>query len=98
MREHRLLLARHSGKIPRAHDGVVATLKSDVRWCSDMFQINCWNGEHVYVGFALDCCDREAMSFVAESEHLNGGHIRDLAAQCVEARFGVIATRTPNPL
>lgn len=98
MSEHKLLLARHSGKVPRAHDGVVATLKSDVRWCSDMFQINCWNGERVYVAFALDCCDREAISFVADAEHLKGTHVRDLAAQSVEARFGAHATRPPHPL
>jgi putative transposase len=98
MSEHKLLLQRHSGKVPRSHDGVVATLKSDVRWCSDMFQVNCWNGEHVYVAFALDCCDREAISFVAEAEHLKGAHVRDLVAQSVEARFGTDATQTPHPV
>jgi putative transposase len=98
MSEHKLLLARHSGRIPRTHSGGVATLKSDIRWCSDIFQVNCWNGEHVYVAFALDCCDREAISFVAEAQQLKGGHLRDLAAQAVEARFTVAATRTPHPI
>ena len=32
------------------------------RWCSDGFEIGCDNGERVRVAFALDCCDREAMS------------------------------------
>jgi len=98
MSEHKLLLARHTGKIPRAHDGVVATLNSDVRWCSDMFQVNCWNGDHVHVAFALDTCDREAISFMADAEHLKGAHVRDLAVQSVEARFGGCATRTPHPI
>jgi putative transposase len=29
------------------------------------FEIGCDNGERVRVAFALDCCDREAMSFLA---------------------------------
>jgi transposase InsO family protein len=35
------------------------------RWCSEGFEIGCDNGEKVRVAFALDCCDREAMSFLA---------------------------------
>lgn len=96
MREHRLLLTRHTGKVTRTHDGKVATLKSDLRWCSDMLQLNCWNGERVYVGFVLDCCDREAISYVAASACLDGRHVRDLVAQAVEARFGAGATRVPH--
>src|SRR5262245_33874690 len=32
---------------------------------SDGFEIGCDNGERVRVAFALDCCDRETMSFLA---------------------------------
>jgi len=96
MREHRLLLTRHVGKATRLHEGKVATLKSDVRWCSDMLQINCWNGERVYVGFVLDCCDREAISYVASNVCLDGGHVRDLVAQAMEARFGAGTTCAPH--
>jgi putative transposase len=36
MKKHGLLLARHTGRRrPRAHDGRVVTLRSNVRWCSD---------------------------------------------------------------
>ena len=98
MREHKLVLARHSGKVPRIHDGIVATEESDRRWCSDMFQINCWNGDRVHVAFSLDCCDREAIAFVAANVHLCGTHVQDLAAQSVEARFGGTAIRVPEQL
>ena len=54
-----LLLARYTGKSTRTHDGVIITLKSNLRWCSDGFEIRCWNGERVQVAFSLDCCDRE---------------------------------------
>ncbi len=47
MCEHRLLLERHEGKPRRVHDGVIITLKSNLRWCSDSFEIRCWNGERV---------------------------------------------------
>jgi putative transposase len=36
MKKHGLLLARHTGRRrPREHDGQVATLRSNIRWCSD---------------------------------------------------------------
>jgi putative transposase len=36
MKRHGLLLARHTGRRrPRDHDGQVATLRSNIRWCSD---------------------------------------------------------------
>lgn len=98
MREHKLLLTRHSGKIQRPHNGKVATLASDLRWCSDIFQINCSNGDRVHVAFALDCCDREALGFVAKPAHLCSVDIQDLATDAVENRFGAHAARAPRPL
>jgi len=47
MRINQLLLPRSSGRRERTHDGVVVTLKSNLRWCSDVFTIRCWNGESV---------------------------------------------------
>lgn len=58
MRENGLLVARHTGKRPPlAHEGKVITLRSNLRWCRDGFEIPCWNGQVVRVAFALDCCD-----------------------------------------
>jgi transposase InsO family protein len=49
MRKHGLLLTRHTGRRrPRAHDGQVATLRSNVRWCSDGLEFTCWNGPCVW--------------------------------------------------
>ena len=63
MKVHGLLLDRHAGGVERRHDGRIAVDERNRRWCSDGFEIGCDNGERVRVAFALDCCDREAMSF-----------------------------------
>ena len=45
MRQNGLLLTRHTGKQPKLpHEGKVITLRSNLRWCSDGFEIPCWNG------------------------------------------------------
>jgi transposase InsO family protein len=91
-----LLLERFAPKPERPHNGKIITLKSDIRWCSDAFEIRCWNGEKVHVAFSLDCCDREAITWTASDGCLTGADIRDLMAASVEARFGDI--RTPHPV
>lgn len=98
MRQHKLLLERSTGRPLRVHDGEVITLKSDLRWCSDAFEIKCWNGERVRVAFSLDCCDREAISYVATPGFISGEMIRDLMVQSVEARFGAEARQVPHPV
>lgn len=89
-----LLLPRYTGRVGRVHDGTVETTHSDMRWCSDAFEIRCWNGERVHVAFSLDCCDREAIAWVAGREHLIGADIKNLMALSIERRFG--ATTTPH--
>ena len=45
MKRHGLLLARHTGRRNgRLHDGKVVVMRSNLRWCSDAFEIACWNG------------------------------------------------------
>lgn len=97
MREHCLLLQRHTGRPPdtRAHDGRIAVERSNTRWCSDGFEIGCDSGEQVRVAFALDCCDREAMSWVATTGGISGNMVRDLMMQAVETRFGDRLATTP---
>src|SRR5690554_3508410 len=51
MKENDLLLARYGRKKTQAHDGKVITLKSNTRWCSDSFSIQCFNGDRVHVAF-----------------------------------------------
>lgn len=82
MKRHRLLLPRHSGpRVPRTHEGVVRTPRSNQRWCSDAFEIPCPNGETVRVAFALDCCDREVLGYVATTGGISGALIRDLCQE-----------------
>ena len=89
MRDYRLLLQRHTGRPvdTRSHDGRIAVRESNRRWCSDGFEIACDNRERVRVAFALDCCDREAMSWVATTAGLNGDMVRDLMVEAIESRF-----------
>ena len=97
MKKHGLLLARHTGRRrQQAHDGKVTTLHSNTRWCSDILEFTCWNGEVVRVAFALDCHDREVISWMATTAGISGEIIRDLMIACVEQRFGAI--RTPHPI
>jgi putative transposase len=97
MREHSFLLQRHAGGAERRHDGRIAVEQSDLRWCSDAFEISCENGERVRVAFALDCCDREAMSFVATTGGIGGEEVRDLMVAAVEHRFGRV-NRVPRTI
>src|SRR5262252_51214 len=90
MKVHRLLLDRRAGGLERRHDGRIAVDARNRRWCSDGFEIGCDNGERVRVAFALDCCDREAMSFLATTSGVSGEDVRDLMLAAVEHRFGPV--------
>jgi putative transposase len=98
MKVHGLLLERHTGTgEERRHDGRVAVDRSDTRWCSDGFEIGCDNGEKVRIAFTLDCCDREAISWVATTGGINSSDIRDLMVESVERRFGLV-NKLPKPI
>jgi putative transposase len=97
MKEHGLLLQRHAGGSERRHDGRIAVDRSDLRWCSDAFEIVAENGERVRVAFALDCCDREAVSYVATTGGIGGEEVRDLMVGAVEHRFGRV-NRLPQTI
>lgn len=98
MKVHGLLLQRHAGGVEeRRHDGRIAVDCSNLRWCSDGFELACDNGEKVRVAFALDCCDREAMGFVATTEGIKGEDVRDLMVTAVEHRFGPV-NRLPETI
>ena len=93
MKKHGLLLERHTGRRrAREHDGQVATIRSNCRWCSDALEFTCWNGEVVRVAFVLDCHDREAISWVATTAGISG----EMMVRSVEQRFGAI--RAPHPV
>jgi putative transposase len=86
----------HGWKLPRAsrrrtgraHRGLIRRDASNERWCSDVLEIACWNGEIVQLGFVLDCHDREALATVAAPRDLLGTDIQQLMQRAVAARFG----------
>ena len=90
MRDRHLLLYRHGARpvSHRRHEGKVAVGASNKRWCSDGFELSCDNGERVRVAFALDCRDREVMSWVATTKWIDAQPVGDLMMKAVEARFG----------
>jgi len=90
MKKHNLLLQRHTGRPVRSHEGTVQMIRSNLRWCSDAFEIACWNGERIRVAFSMDCCDREIMSYIATTGGICGDMIRDLMAEAIEGRFGAV--------
>ena len=98
MKAHGLLLERHTGNgEEQRHDGRVAVDRPDTRWCSDGFEIGCDNGEKVRIAFTLDCCDREAISWVATTGGISSSDIRDLMIESVERRFGLV-DKLPKPI
>lgn len=65
MARHQLLLPkaprrRHSSRV---HDGQVSVPMSNMRWCSDGFEIKCNSGETVTATFAKNCCDGEILAW-----------------------------------
>lgn len=87
MKTKGILLPKQSKTREHQKTGVVMTLHSNTRWCSDGFEIKCFNGEKIYVAFVLDCCDREVISFVARSRPLLAQDIQELMIASVEKRF-----------
>lgn len=90
MKINKLILPQSGTRKEREHKGVIITLKSNLRYCSDIFEIKCWDGGKVRVAFSLDCHDREAMSFVSESRPLNHHDIIKLMDKTVLHRFGEV--------
>jgi putative transposase len=98
MKLHGLLLQRSAThRDERRHDGKVAVETRNTRWCSDGLEIGCDNGEKVRIAFALDCCDREAMGYVATTGGITASDVRDLMIATVEHRFGQV-NRLPHPV
>lgn len=88
MKQNNLLLRRPSPGPKMPHTGKVQTLRSNTRWCSDTFTIQCLNGEQVHVAFSIDTCDREVMRYIASTIGIDGQAIRDLMIETVEYRLG----------
>ena len=97
MRDHNLLLGRRFKQpgVQCRHEGCIAVNTSDTRWCSDGFEFRCEDGAKQSVTFALGCCDRDAIGWVASPNGYSGDDIRDLVLESVEKRFGDQLPTTP---
>ncbi|EMS87611.1 transposase [Leptospira noguchii str. Cascata] len=49
MKEQNLLLQRNAPRLKRTHEGKIITLKSNVRWCSGILGIRCWDGRLIWI-------------------------------------------------
>src|SRR5579859_5389114 len=82
-------------RVRRGHPGNVVSLhgfeafgrRSNAWWCSDGFEFHCYDGAPLRVIFALDCCDREAMSWAVTTGGYTGDMVRDVMLQAVGNRF-----------
>jgi putative transposase len=90
-----MLPGKKRHRFDRPHTGKVEMPASNQRWCSDGFNIPCWNGETVQVAFALDCHDREALGHVARTRDLRGEDIRLLLDVSLWSRFGERVLTSP---
>jgi len=89
------MLRRHSSRPERLHDGKVITLASDLRWCSDGFEIRCWNDERsTSLSAWIAATARRLLGWAPTAS--DGRDIRDLMAMTVEARFN--GTHTLHPV
>lgn len=91
-----LTLERYTARRPgRVHDGVVIALRSNVRWCSDHFEIGCRDGAVVRVLFVIDACDREIIAWSATTAGISGEMVRNLMVVAVERRFETTKASKP---
>jgi putative transposase len=96
--KHDLTLERCTGRREgRVHDGKVAVMASNLRWCSDALEIGCWSGEKVRIAFIIDAFDREIIAHVAVAgAGVSGSDVRDMMLAAVEQRFA--ADRAPHAI
>ncbi len=66
----------------------MAVAQSDQRWCSDGFEFNCDDGDKLRVTFTLDCCDREALDWIATNGGYTSDIVKDSMMNSVSKRFG----------
>lgn len=88
MKMNGLILPKTDNNRTHVSTGKVMTLHSNTRWCSDCFEIKCFNGEKIYVTFLLDTCDREVISYLAKKEPILSQDIQELLLMGSEYRFG----------
>lgn len=98
MRQNGMLLARHTGRRKgRLHDGKVVVMRSNLRWCSDGFEISCWNGDLVRLAFIIDAHDREIIAWHAVANAgISGSMVRDMRAGSPPSRLRTRSNGLPT--
>ena len=92
-----LLARRYTERLDLPHDGKVIVMRSNLRWCSDGFELTCWDGDVIRIAFIIDAHDREIMAWRAVvNGGISGSDIRDMMLEAVEKRFG--ALRAPETI
>jgi transposase InsO family protein len=98
MVQNGMLLELHTGQPPgRRHEGQIITIRPNLRWTSEGFEIPSWNADVVRVAFALDTCDQVVMAWQATTAGFSGVMIRDLMVESVEYRFAG-SPQAPHPI
>ncbi|MCY4512265.1 MAG: DDE-type integrase/transposase/recombinase [Bdellovibrionales bacterium] len=87
MDKNGLLLNKKRFIIKEKRTGEIITSCSNMRWCSDAFEVCCFNSDRVYAAFALDCHDRECLAYVVRNRPLLSEDIQDLMLLSVKKRF-----------
>lgn len=87
MKINGLILERSNPKREHKKTGKIITMNSNLRWCSDAFEIQCFDGSKVYVAFVIDSHDRECISYIAQERPLLARDIQDLMICSVAYRF-----------
>ena len=90
-----LILKRLENLPKKQKTGKIVTLHSNTRWCSDAYEIHCFNGEKVYVAFCLDTHDRECIAHVASKEPLLAKDIQNLMLKSIHGRFDSFGAPKP---
>jgi len=67
--------------------GKIAVVESDMRWCSDSFELGCYDGEKLRITFALYCCDRKAIDWAASTEGYDSSTVQNVMLRSLEKRF-----------
>ena len=88
MKTHGLLLRCSPRAEEHRHDGKVAVERSNLRWCSDGFELVCTMAKGSASPSRSIYHDREALAHVASTAGIKGEDVRDLMVASVESRFG----------
>lgn len=78
-----------------ARDGQIISIRPNLRWTSDGFEIACWNNQVGRVAFAQDTCDRKVMAWCASTFGISAEMIRDMMLESMERRFSASHTSAP---